>query len=141
MNKLVYFFSGFLFAIGLGLSGMTNPNKVRAFLDIFSDWNPALVFVMIGAIAVHSLAYIYIRKMNSPIFGASFSVPQNRQIDRKMLGGNAIFGVGWGLGGYCPGPAIASLGILTQPVIVFFISMLSGIFIFHGIYKKLKSDP
>ena len=98
MNKLVYFFSGFLFAIGLGLSGMTNPNKVRAFLDIFGDWNPALVFVMIGAIAVHSLAYIYIRKMNSPIFGASFSVPQNRQIDRKMLGGSAIFGVGWGLG-------------------------------------------
>ena len=141
MSKLVYFFSGVLFAIGLGLSGMTNPSKVRAFLDIFGEWNPALLFVMMGAIAFHSVAYIWISKMNAPILATVFSVPQNKKIDHKILSGSAIFGAGWGIGGYCPGPAVASLGILSKPVFVFFFSMLTGLFFFHGVYKKLISNP
>lgn len=137
-NALVALVVGFIFSLGLGLAGMTQPQKVIGFLDLFGDWDPSLMFVMIGAISVHFFTYRIIRKRNSPLLSAKWYVPTNNEITPALVGGSFIFGVGWALGGFCPGPAITSLASFDVKVITFVVSMILGMFIFKLVDKKIK---
>ena len=118
-----------MFGIGLAVSGMTQPRKVLGFLDVGGEWDPSLLFVMGGAVAVHALAYRWMRRRSAPLFADKLSLPVGTRIDAKLLLGAALFGVGWGLAGYCPGPAVVSLGALAPGAIVFVATLLLGIFI------------
>jgi uncharacterized membrane protein YedE/YeeE len=132
------FIVGLIFAIGLGIGGMTQPGKVVGFLDIFGEWNPSLIFVMLGALGVHSIFYRLIRKRNTPFFAEKFHIPTRRDINRDLILGATLFGSGWGLAGFCPAPAITSLASLQLGPIVFVVSMLSGMWIFQ-VTNKTKS--
>ena len=123
---LVALAAGALFAAGLALSGMTNPSKVLGFLDLGGSWDPSLGCVMGGALAVHSLAVRWQRSQARPICADRFSLPEQSEIDRRLVGGAALFGVGWGVAGYCPGPALVSLVSGNLGCIVFVLSMLLG---------------
>ncbi len=120
------FISGLLFAIGLGIAGMLNANKVIGFLDIGGHWDPSLTFVIAGAIAVHFVFYRYIIRRRSPIFGKHFHIPTRRDVTPRLLIDSTIFGIGWGLGGYCPGPGIVAITSGALPAIVFSSSMFLG---------------
>ena len=120
--------SGLLFGAGLASSGMTNPNKVIGFLDVFGAWDASLACVMLGAIGVHVIAYRFVLRRPSPLFSERFAVPTRRDIDARLLIGAAVFGAGWGLGGYCPGPALVSLPSIGAGVVVFVAAMLAGMF-------------
>ena len=123
---LMSFVSGLIFAVGLALSGMTQPAKVTAFLDFSGDWDPSLACVMVGAILVHAVLYRLIRQRPSPVFASTFAVPTRTEIDARLVGGAALFGIGWGLGGFCPGPAITALASGRGTVVMFVVSMLAG---------------
>lgn len=118
---------GVLFALGLALSDMTSPARVRAFLDVGGDWDPTLAFVMMGAIAVYAPLARMARARPSPFLATRFDWPERRDIDVRLVGGAALFGVGWGLAGYCPGPALVALGSLTTPILVFTAALVGGI--------------
>lgn len=118
--------SGALFGVGLAVAGMTRPEKVVGFLNFFRAWDPSLMFVMGGAIAVHALAWRVLRRRPSPLLGARFLVPTRRDLDARLLVGAAIFGVGWGLGGFCPGPGLASLATGAPAALVFVVALLLG---------------
>jgi uncharacterized protein len=126
---VVSFLSGIVFALGLGISGMTRPIKVIGFLDFAGNWDASLAFVMIGAIAVYFAAYRVVWKRSAPLLAGKFSVPERKDIDLNLIVGAAIFGAGWGLGGFCPGPAITSLASGATPVAVFVIAMAAGIYL------------
>ncbi|NBT58896.1 YeeE/YedE family protein [bacterium] len=125
------FFCGFLFSIGLGVAGMTRPQKVIGFLDLFGSWDPSLLFVMVGAILVYALGYRKVKKMAQPLFTAEFMVPSNRQWDSSLITGSALFGVGWGLAGFCPGPGLTSLSGLGHSSLIFTGTMLVTVFVFE----------
>ncbi len=129
---------GFVFALGLGISGMTQPQKVVGFLDLFGNWDPSLIFVMVGAILVHFVTYKLIRRRTSPLFSVQWHVPTKRDITPALVVGALLFGVGWGLGGFCPGPAMTSLASLEGKPVVFVISMLAGMYLFRLVDSKLK---
>ena len=127
LPKLAAIFgAGLLFALGLGISGMTQPDKVVGFLDITGDWKPELAFVMGGAILVHLIAYRLVPKMQKPLFEPKFGIPSRRDIDGRLVGGALLFGAGWGLGGYCPGPGLTSLVSGAWQPLVFVGAMLVG---------------
>lgn len=129
---------GFLFALGLGISGMTQPEKVVSFLDIFGNWDPSLIFVMGGALIVHIIFYQIIIKRTTPLFAAKFQVPTGREINSRLIIGSILFGLGWGIAGYCPAPAITSLSSMTISPFIFVISMLAGMALFIFGEKRLK---
>lgn len=120
------FVSGVLFAVGLVIAQMTVPDKVIAFLDLAGTWDPSLAFVMVGAICFHAAAFRLITRRNSPILSPQFYLPTTANIDRPLLVGATLFGVGWALGGFCPGPAITSLVSASSEVGVFVLAMLAG---------------
>jgi uncharacterized membrane protein YedE/YeeE len=120
------FAAGSLFALGLGVSGMTLPSKVVGFLDITRAWDPTLGFVMFGALATHFVLLRLILRRAGPIFGGSFQIPTRKDIDAKLVAGAALFGIGWGLVGYCPGPALASLVTLAPGVLLLVAAMAAG---------------
>jgi uncharacterized membrane protein YedE/YeeE len=134
---LAAFFSALLFGIGLGVSGMTLPTKVIGFLDLTGNWDPSLAFVMIGAIAVHGFSYRLIMRRSSPLLTTSFHVPKLRQIDAKLIIGSVLFGIGWGLGGFCPGPAIVAAISQHHAVLVFLLSMIGGIYLHKFANQRL----
>ena len=118
---------GIIFSIGLGISGMTQPQKVIGFLDIFGEWNPSLAFVMGGAVLSYLALQLWIqRNFSIPVLGGSFQIPSRKDLDRSLLIGALLFGSGWGLGGYCPGPAITSLGSGSLNALLFVIAMGFG---------------
>jgi hypothetical protein len=117
---------GFLFSIGLVISGMTLPRKVLAFLDIAGSWDPSLGLVMLGAIAVYALAQRRADRLSKPIVGQSFVRPPSGRIDGRLVVGSSIFGVGWGLAGYCPGPAVVSAAAGSGQAMLFVAAMLAG---------------
>ena len=121
--------SGVLFGVGLALAGMTQPSKVLGFLDLFGAWDPSLAFVMLGAISVHFVAYRVSRGTAAPFFADEFALPTRRNLDAKQVLGSDVFGVGWGLADYCPGPAIASLASGSPAVALFVATLLLGLFI------------
>ena len=128
-TALTSFISGIVFALGLGISGMTRPIKVIGFLDFFGNWDASLAFVMIGAIGVYLVAYRLSRNMAAPLLGPAFSIPKRTDLDARLIAGAALFGAGWGLGGFCPGPAITALASGAAPVAVFVASMAAGIYL------------
>ncbi len=121
--------AGLLFGAGLAVSGMTLPSKVMGFLDFTGAWDPTLIFVMGGAIAVHATLYWAFRKRPSPLFAERFQLPTRRDIEPKLIAGAALFGLGWGLGGYCPGPAVVLLPSGGVEVVAFVIAMLAAMFV------------
>lgn len=123
--------AGLVFGIGLGLSGMTQPAKVIAFLDVFGAWDPSLMFVMMGAIAVHYGFGRWIRRRERPLLDTRFHLPTATRVDTNLIAGSAIFGIGWGLGGFCPGPAIVTLGSGALPAFVFVAAMAVGMGVQH----------
>jgi len=123
---VVALLSGVLFGLGLAVAGMTRAEKVIGFLNFFRGWDPSLMFVMGGAIAVHAVAWRLLQGRPSPLLSARFLVPTRRDLDARLLLGAAIFGVGWGLGGFCPGPAIASLPTAAPAAVAFVLAMLAG---------------
>ena len=125
----VSFFSGVVFALGLGLSGMTRPIKVIGFLDFFGAWDASLAFVMLGAIGVYFFACRRAAKMPNPMLAQGFALPERRDLDARLIGGAAIFGVGWGLGGFCPGPALTSVASDALPVLIFVAAMVIGMYL------------
>lgn len=124
---LVSFACGLLFAAGLGIAGMTRPERVIGFLDIAGAWDPTLAFVMGGALAVALPAFAWIRRQSRPLLAREFALPQKHGLEVRLLLGAALFGAGWGLAGYCPGPAIVSLATLQNGVFVFVAAMLAGL--------------
>lgn len=126
LKLLVCLIAGALFGVGLALAGMTNPVKVQNFLDVAGTWDPSLAFVMGGAVMVTVLAFAFVLKRTQPWLTERFFLPSAVAVDRKLIAGAAIFGVGWGLTGYCPGPAIASVASLNSEVWLFVPAMLLG---------------
>lgn len=124
--------SGLLFGIGLAVAGMTRPEKVAGFLDFTGAWDPSLAMVMVGAIAVHLVLHRLVRKRPSPLFDTRFHVPTRKDIDPKLVLGAAIFGVGWGLGGFCPGPGLVSASSGATSALVFVGAMLVGMLVQHA---------
>ena len=119
-------FCGILFALGLGLSGMMQPAKVVAFLDVAGAWDPSLAFVMVGAIGVYLPLYRLVLRRSTPVVTDTFQIPTVSAIDTRLVGGAALFGLGWGAAGFCPGPAIASLSSGAVPVLAFVAAMGVG---------------
>lgn len=117
---------GLIFGAGLALSDMVNPARVLAFLDLFGDWDPTLAFVMGSALVPSAIAYAVVRRMRRPLLADEFRIPQNRVIEPQLLAGATIFGVGWGLIGLCPGPAIAGLALGYWQAWLFVAAMLAG---------------
>ena len=118
---------GIIFSIGLGISGMTQPQKVIGFLDVFGEWNPSLAFVMGGAVLSYlALQLLIQRNFSIPVLGGSFQIPTRKDLDRSLIIGALLFGSGWGLGGYCPGPAITSLGSGSINALLFVFAMGVG---------------
>ncbi len=122
---------GLLFGAGLAVSGMMNPEKVLGFLDVAGAWDPTLAFVMGGALAVTIPGFVLLKKRAGPVFSPEFSFPTRRDIDPKLVIGAAIFGVGWGIVGFCPGPAVAALGSGMMEIVIFFAAMLGGMVIYR----------
>ncbi|TYK67476.1 YeeE/YedE family protein [Colwellia echini] len=130
MGIIVGLISGLLFGSGMIISGMVNPDKVIGFLDITGNWDPSLVFVMGGALIVFAPFYhLVIKKRKRAISGDKFTIPTNNTIDGTLLSGAVIFGMGWGLAGFCPGPAVASISGGSNVILAFILSMLIGIVI------------
>ncbi|MEK2687700.1 DUF6691 family protein [Bdellovibrio sp. GT3] len=130
---------GFLFALGLGVSGMTQPQKVIGFLQLGEGWDPSLIFVMVGAIPVNALFYFLFKKKQSPLLDTKWHVPTSREISKPLVIGSALFGFGWALGGYCPGPALTSVGSGSQAAVIFVGAMFGGM-ILHRFYQRLQSS-
>lgn len=127
---------GLLFGVGLAASGMTDTAKVIGFLDIFGDWDPDLIFVMGSAVFTTVTTFYFILKRKTPLFSDAFSMPDRTHIDRNLIGGAILFGLGWGLYGYCPGPAVAALAYLQPATFVFVLTTIAGLFI----GKKIENN-
>jgi uncharacterized protein len=136
-TSFIGFLSGTLFGAGLALSGMMNPARVRGFLDILGDWDPTLAFVMGGAVLVMAFAWMVQKRMASPLACDEFSLPGTSKIDGKLIGGAVLFGIGWGLAGLCPGPAIATLATNTGNVVLFVAAMAAGMGLFGIAERKI----
>ena len=130
MKNISALICGFLFGLGLAISEMVNPAKVLGFLDITGNWDPSLIFVMAAGLAVTMLTFRFILKQPRPLFESQFHLPsQSKTIDRQLITGAAIFGIGWGLVGYCPGPAIASLAYGQTETVIFLVAMMAGLYV------------
>lgn len=129
IRQLLVLSSGFVFAIGLGISEMTRPEKVLSFLNVFGNWDPSLAFVMGGAIVVYAAALQLAGRRDEPRFGKRFRIPTKKEITPSLLIGSALFGVGWGLAGFCPGPALVAAAAVVEPALYFVPAMIAGIFL------------
>lgn len=133
MNALAAFAAGLVFGIGLLLSGMADPGKVKGFLDLAGTWDPSLAFVMGGAILVGVFAFALARKRARSFLGGAMHLPEARELDARLVGGSIVFGIGWGLAGFCPGPAIVSLGAGYDQAAAFVAAMLAGMVLYTAI--------
>ena len=139
MFNIISLISGLLFGFGLALSGMVSPSKVIGFLDLTGNWDPSLAFVMGGGVLVTVITFRYILKQPHPFFGKEFKLPTRTDLDKRLITGAVIFGLGWGLGGLCPGPALSSLAYGNPKIFVFVGAMVAGILIakvLTGAFKK-----
>lgn len=131
LQRAFEFLAGLLFGLGLMLAGMTDPSKVLAFLDLAGAWDPSLALVMGGAIAVGVFAFALAKKRTATFLGGALHLPNSNDIDKRLLLGSLLFGAGWGLAGFCPGPAIVSLGAGQPKAAVFVLAMLAGMLLFE----------
>jgi len=142
MLRLVSAFaSGLLFGLGLTVSRMIDPAKVLGFLDLAGDWDPSLAFVMLGALIVTTSAYALARRLQAPLCAERFASPASTAADRRLIAGALLFGIGWGLVGYCPGPALASLGFAGGRTLLFVAAMLVGMAIFSVFDRTRRPVP
>lgn len=140
MSVLAAFAAGLVFGIGLILSGMTDPGKVVGFLDVVGNWDPSLAFVMGGAVLVGLVAFALAKRRARTFFGGAMHLPVNRDIDNRLVGGSLVFGIGWGLAGYCPGPALVSFGSGQEKAAIFVAAMLGGMLIYTAA-ERLIHEP
>jgi len=140
VNLVAAFAAGLVFGIGLIVSGMTDPGKVIGFLDVLGNWDPSLAFVMAGAILVGLFAFTLARRRARPFLAGAMHLPQSRDIDKRLVGGSVIFGIGWGLAGFCPGPALVSFGSGVEQAAIFVAAMLGGMVLFHAA-DRLIHEP
>lgn len=126
MRIVIALIAGTLFGAGLAVSGMADPARVQGFLDLFGNWDPTLAFVMGGAIIPMAVAWMVQRRMTQPIAAEVFTLPKTSMIDRRLAIGSVLFGIGWGIAGLCPGPAVADLAIAPLPAGIFVIAMIAG---------------
>lgn len=142
MRQLINLACGIIFGLGLAISGMISPAKIIGFLDITGAWDPSLAFVMGGAVMVTVVAFHFILKRPKPILADLFRIPTRRDIDKHLLAGAAIFGVGWGIAGFCPGPAISSLALLDPKIAIFVVAMLAGSLVAkHNLFTQSGNSP
>ena len=140
MGRFFAFLSGILFGLGLIISGMTDANKVIAFLDASDAWDPTLAFVMVGGIGAHLALFQFILKKEKPLFDAQFFLPTAQDINIKLIFGAALFGIGWGLSGYCPGPALVSMASGATEPLALVGAMILGMIIKEVAFKE-KNEP
>ena len=126
---LVGLIAGLLFGVGLVVSGMSNPQKVLNFLDVFGTWDPSLAFVLAAAVGVAAIGFWVTRMQTAPLLGGRFDLPTRRELDARLIGGAALFGIGWGLGGFCPGPLLTAVPLGETGTLVFFAGMLAGMWL------------
>lgn len=138
MANLSALICGLVFGLGLLISGMTEPEKVLGFLDAAGFWNPSLAFVMLAAVSVATLAYTLARRRSKTLLGESFHVPATSTVDGRLLAGATLFGIGWGLVGICPGPALVLLGSGSIKGMIFLLSMLGGMTLFEAVQRSAK---
>jgi uncharacterized membrane protein YedE/YeeE len=136
MHRISEFFVGLLFGFGLLLSGMTDPGKVLGFLDLFGAWDPSLALVMGGAIAVGAVAFTFAKKRSTNFFGGALQLPKSDQIDRRLVLGALVFGAGWGLAGFCPGPGLVSMAAGQPKAAVFVVAMMAGMILFEILDRR-----
>ena len=131
---------GIIFGAGLVIAGMTNPDKVLAFLTLNQNWDPALIFVMGSAVVVATLGFWLSKKRGAPLFDTDFHLPTNTSIDKRLITGAGLFGVGWGISGFCPGPAIVGLLTFDVRAVVFIVAYIAGVKVFE-IWERNKTTP
>ena len=136
MLNLSSLLAGLVFGLGLIVSGMANPAKVIGFLDLAGRWDPSLALEMAGAIAVGAIAFALARNRTASLLDAPMKLPSEQRIDRRLLAGALVFGVGWGIAGYCPGPALVAIGMGSTKAVVFVVAMLAGMGIFQFAEKR-----
>lgn len=143
MTNVFALITGLIFGFGLALSGMTHPEKVLGFLDVAGQWDASLLFVLCGAVGVTVISFRFIMRLNTPVFAPSFLLPETNCIDRPLLIGSAMFGIGWGISGYCPGPAVALLSAPNRELWIFLPAMLLGILLHWRLFrpKPRKGEP
>ena len=138
MSQLIALLSGLIFGLGLLVSGMNNPEKVRAFLDIFGNWQPALIAVMGSAVTIFAIAFWFSKKRKAPLCADAFHEPTLKKIDKRLLSGAVLFGIGWGLVGLCPGPALVNLLTFDPGVLLFIAALLMGNRLAHHLVGPAK---
>ena len=141
MPALTAFAAGLLFGIGLVVSGMANPAKVLGFLDVTGAWDPSLAFVMAGAVAVGMIAFFVAGRRDASLLCTPMRLPDTRRIDRRLVGGSLMFGVGWGIAGFCPGPLLVALGMGYEKAFVFAAAMLVGMAAFELLERRRTALP
>jgi len=139
MQALASFLCGLIFGSGLMISGMTQPAKVLGFLDVFGHWDPTLAFVMAGALAISSVGYALARRQIRPVIAAQHFWPKRTDIDRSLVVGSMLFGIGWGLAGLCPGPALENLASLSPRVFIFIMAMIAGMSVLDLWQRRVPS--
>lgn len=135
-ENLAALFAGALFGVGLAVSGMLIPDKVLNFLDVAGHWDPSLALVMGAAVAVTLPGYFWVMRKSQPLLAERFQVPTNRQIDGRLLLGASLFGLGWGLSGLCPAPALVNIATGLSDVLIFVVAMLAGMWLFHRLQPR-----
>ena len=138
MKNIITVLAGLFFGLGLIISGMTNPAKVIGFLDIAGLWDPSLIFVMIGGIAVAFVGFKYVQNKSQAIFGESIHLPGRSEISKELVIGSLLFGAGWALAGFCPGPALVALGAGYKEAFIFVIAMIVGMCIHDNLFKTCR---
>ncbi|MEW5420664.1 DUF6691 family protein [Amorphus sp. 3PC139-8] len=135
MRLVLVYLAGLVFGIGISISGMANPAKVLNFFDVAGTWDPSLIFVMGGALVVTAIGYRLVFTRRAPIFAPNFSLPYTKLIDARLIAGSAVFGIGWGIAGFCPGGALPALGTANPLVFVFVAALLAGMAIAHVLVR------
>lgn len=138
MRLIISYLIGLVFGVGISISGMANPAKVLNFFDVAGAWDPSLAFVMGGAVIVTFLGYRFVLNRSAPLLSNTFQLPTRRDLDLPLIGGSAVFGVGWGIAGFCPGGALPALGTGRSEVVIFVAALLVGIVIAKGLQAILS---
>ncbi|KTD63875.1 DUF6691 family protein [Legionella spiritensis] len=139
MYQIIAFLNGLIFGAGLTVSNMTDPNKVLNFLDITGDWDPTLLVVMASALLTTFIGYRLINRCAKPVFAERFYLPEQKKIDGKLLIGSALFGIGWGIAGYCPGPAITALATMNTDPLYMVAGLIAGSYCYYWFFLRNKS--
>ncbi len=140
MRNVLTYLSGVVFGTGIAMSGMANPAKVVNFFDVAGVWDPSLAFVMGGAVIVTFIGYRFVLRRPAPVYEPAFDIPATRIMDVRLIAGAAIFGVGWGIAGFCPGGALPALGTLNTQVIMFVVAMIAGMFAVQFVVARMVAD-